>query len=1047
MADRIGTAVLELTTGGGLLREFEQIKAGSRGVDSEFERLRRRAQDLGGDLKRAVERFQGRALIDEAKRVSQAVAEVGGAAKLTDRELKQVRDTVTAATDKMRRMGEDVPPSMRKLNAEITALDAASAKASKGGISSMLGGLGSLRTLLPALSATAAVAGLVRIGTAAFESAGHLIDLSQKTGLSTDALQEMQAVAAQTGTSVDAFTSNTFKLGVNVSTATTKVKDAAKDLKLSWEELSKASPEQQFRMVITALEGVTSTQERNRLGTAIFGKEFKEIAASVEEGYSKIAGAASKSSREQLEALDRAGDAWAKFKDDVSKAVTTTLGNIVLGMQDLERAADSMTFFEKVKLFAKGGGNFASYGAELKKLGNDLRQAEDQQKKNTQATQENIPVTTNYITKLRELQAELRTLDAADKAQIAAAMKLDGVTDELSTTVGVSVEALRLYTSQSKESAKATKELSAEEAKRKAILDSFVMADYFDKLFGTSVRAQIAATNQELHNEVDSLERMETTYIGIVPAVASWQAALVPLKGTITEVNGEIVQQVHDIEQLRQKWEGIGRQISQILVQSFTGGGGVEGAFKALGALGGQEIGKELGKSLSKAIGGKLGAVVGGMAGPLGAALGSLAGSLAGKFFGKLFGGEHKEVNNLRDKFTDAAGGIHALNVKAQAAGLTLDRFLKAKTVKEYEAAVKELEDAFKDLEEQTRRNTETANDLFTDIMELGRNGIPASMQPAIDKLIEMGLLTEDQIAQLRALGTGGGASLEQLEDAASTLGAELETLGPAFAQQKLDQEAAKVHAAITRLIDAGGDWGSTMMASKEELASLVSSAKKGHLTLSESLRPFIQDLMATGNLVDENGEKITDLAGINWGPEMKTEAQIAEEGWNKILAAIERLIDTIAGPLDTALDDVTRDRTINITPKLGTITIPDYDAEYGGGERNFATGIFRGRFSNTGTPAMLHGVESVVPRAAELDFAQRVLAERGTEITNNSSQAAIVGVIMGDGKSRTDIGREAARFLADKGLAMNTANVGTALTQFLDAYFMNLGGRLAGAR
>lgn len=434
-------------------------------------------------------------------------------------------------------------------------------------------------------------------------------------------------------------------------------------------------------------------------------------------------------------------------------------------------------------------------------------------------------------------------------------------------------------------------------------------------------------------------------------------------------------------------------QLGPAILAAFQGGGDVG---KTIGGFLGDSIGKSLmgkmgedgmfagglGKVLQgtfgKVFGGALASIIPGLGTLLGGALGDLGGKLIGKLFG---GGEHKQVNDLRDKFTEAAGGIHELNVKAQAAGLTLDRFLKAKTVKEYEAAVAELEAAFQRLDEERQRNLESANDLFSEIMEAGRNGIPESLRPTIERFIELGLLTDDQIEKLRGLGEATGPTLAELEDAASTLGSKLEELGPKFAQAKLDQEAAKVHAAITRLIEAGGDWGSTMMASKEELADLVMKAKKGHLTLSESLKPYIEDLIASGNLVDENGNKITDLSGIEWGPAMKTEAEIAREGWDKLLTKIEELIAAITGPLDRSID---KKRTIDVDveyhdpgffPKRNDMPTPGMVDDKAG----FATGTvgrFGSWFTNFGQSfaTKLHGIEAVLRPRDAVPFALSVL-------------------------------------------------------------------------
>lgn len=82
------------------------------------------------------------------------------------------------------------------------------------------------------------------------------------------------------------------------------------------------------------------------------------------------------------------------------------------------------------------------------------------------------------------------------------------------------------------------------------------------------------------------------------------------------------------------------------------------------------------------------GDILGGISSGIGAISG-LAGALG-------IGGnkEHMQVNDMRDEYVKAAGGIEILNQKAHAAGMTLDAMLKAKTVNEYQAAVEKLNGA-----------------------------------------------------------------------------------------------------------------------------------------------------------------------------------------------------------------------------------------------------------------------------------------------------------------------------------------------------------------
>lgn len=147
--------------------------------------------------------------------------------------------------------------------------------------------------------------------------ADRIEDLADQTGLTVEALQEMDFAAKQTGTTLEGFTNVVFKLGTNLAAGTKAVRDATAALGLSFEALRQLSPEEQFREIAKALAEVENVQERNRLGVILMGKGYKEVAGAINEGYDEMARRASKSSKEQIDALAQAGKEWDAFQNKV----------------------------------------------------------------------------------------------------------------------------------------------------------------------------------------------------------------------------------------------------------------------------------------------------------------------------------------------------------------------------------------------------------------------------------------------------------------------------------------------------------------------------------------------------------------------------------------------------------------------------------------------------------------------------------------------------------------------------------------------------------
>jgi hypothetical protein len=175
------------------------------------------------------------------------------------------------------------------------------------------------------------------------------------------------------------------------------------------------------------------------------------------------------------------------------------------------------------------------------------------------------------------------------------------------------------------------------------------------------------------------------------------------------------------------------------------------------------------------------------------------------------------------------------------------------------------------------------------------------------------------------------------------------------------------------------------LLDAKEEMSELVNEAIKGGRTLPANLKPWIDELLRSGMLLDDNGEKITDLSGLQWGAEMKTEAEVAEDGWKKIIALIQKLVETITGPLEDALDDATRDRTIRIgveydRERRGIDITPGGDFHPFPLTPGFASGTMGalGKWFadfGRGTAANLHGTEAVLTRNQAVPFSLDTLS------------------------------------------------------------------------
>lgn len=250
----------------------------------------------------------------------------------------------------------------------------------------------------------------------------------------------------------------------------------------------------------------------------------------------------------------------------------------------------------------------------------------------------------------------------------------------------------------------------------------------------------------------------------------------------------------------------------------------------------------------SGALGGAAaGATFGASFGPIGAAIGGVVGGLLG-----WIGGSSKakaeaakltaEIEKQRQAFIKNAGGLEILQSKAREAGLTLDAVFNAKTLEAYNKAVDDLNAKFEDL---TQAN-------------------------------------------------------QDLEAAMEKYGITVEQLGPKFAQQQLDKQAAQLLKEYMLLNAAGVDHTVIISKMGPELQKYVNQSLAAGTAIPENMRPILEEMLRLGLLTDEAGNKLENLDGLKF-------TESLTEGLSRAIDAINRLVAALLG-----IPDVTRTVTIN---------------------------------------------------------------------------------------------------------------------------------------
>src|SRR3990172_83817 len=290
--------------------------------------------------------------------------------------------------------------------------------------------------------------------------------------------------------------------------------------------------------------------------------------------------------------------------------------------------------------------------------------------------------------------------------------------------------------------------------------------------------------------------------------------------------------------------------LPQVILGAIQGGGDVG---KSIGAhLGGsiaESLSKGLTEKLSGVLGERLGSALGSIIPGLGSLLGSQLGSLLSKGLGAIghalgIGGDPiiMQVNDLRDAFFEAQGGFVELQKKL--VGLTSQDLVKkifdAKTVDQFNAAVAEVN----------------------------------------------GLLGNQEAAQ------------QALADATQRYGFTIEELGPAMQRQELAPRARQPLQDFTPPPASGTAVGTVISKMGPNLLEFVNTSKAAGQAIPEAMRPMIDQLIASGQLVDENGNAFesAEAAGISF-------SQTMTEQFQTLIEKIDSFVSALTGIKPPAID------------------------------------------------------------------------------------------------------------------------------------------------
>jgi len=886
--------------------------------------------------------FSGRRVIQEATLMSDALERAGGTSKLTASELERVGAKAAEAAEKLTRLGYDVPPGIQKLADETAHLrekndDAGisvtklvesylTAQAIIGGLKAVFNALtGEIsRSITAASEAEKAhnqlVAALKAQGTATPEVVSafgeYASALQRSTIYQDDAIESAEALLVLVGNVMPRDMEKALKATTDLASGLGK-------------DLNEAA-----LLVAKAAEGNTNALKRSGIvidETKAKAEGFGYVLDEIEKKFSGQAAALAGTYEGRLKQL---GNTWNNVEESIGRVITQNatvlrafeLINGVIDQQTGElkdNATATNLVSEAVILTVRAFGSLAE-GIDLVQTGGagfmiTIR--------NMAAALANLGITAISISRYLEpgvfkLGGGQQAIDALKNAvaelgarnesttqrSIAFGNALQGVVArardlaaDLEKTKGKTVD-LAKGTDTAKDAwERSTK--SIDQTKEKTL----EFATTIGLLDGEWNKAAdgITIAGDHIHTVIPVFAELARGLDGVGDKMEPLKAKVLSFATTAIPYMRSSLQAS---ETAFEKWFGTLEsglsQLPRLLEQGLTGGGGFSGALKALTAnIGGglfaaggplNSLGNSLTKSafsISTTFGNALGAALPGLGSLIGPAIQGIA-----SLFGKIFGNPEKQINPLREAFVQAAGGLDALNIHAHAAGVTLDALLNAKNAEQYKKAVDDLTKAF----------------------------------AAYDQQIES---LKGEIAGLQK---STEVDFNKMADIAKKYGVGLESLGPKFQAAQIGASAKGIIDDFDTLNRGLGDVDEALTVMRKPINDIVNDSLKFKTAIPENFRPWVEQLLKTHQLIDENGDEIKDLTDIKFGAPIATEFEKVTDKIGELTKKLDDLIKALGN-----IKPVKIDVGYNYEP----FNPPDTGGKFGAGvEPIRAAGGFEGR-------------------------------------------------------------------------------------------------------
>jgi hypothetical protein len=265
------------------------------------------AAKVGDSLQKMTDKVQGNKFISDAVLMAKAVENIGGVSMLTAKELQTMGATASQAIEKMQLAGKPIPDNLRAIADGAKAAD----KATFDWKNTLVSAAG-------VLGVAFSVNALKNFALGVIDTAGNIGDMSEKLGISAEAVQRFGYAAEQSGADIGTVDSAIKKMNANLAEGSTSTISALNAAGLQFENIRKMSPEDAFTAIGDAIATIEDPMLRAKVATELFGKAGQELIPVFLAGIKQIGDDTTVMSDETVKALKKAQDEWKRAENVVT---------------------------------------------------------------------------------------------------------------------------------------------------------------------------------------------------------------------------------------------------------------------------------------------------------------------------------------------------------------------------------------------------------------------------------------------------------------------------------------------------------------------------------------------------------------------------------------------------------------------------------------------------------------------------------------------------------------------------------------------------------